>query len=258
MFRTTLLGAAIAAGSIGAASAADLYGRGGSIKDGYMPVAAQGGPSSWYFRADVGHARYDDPSIVQGSRFDLAGSNVDNQWSAGLGIGRYFGNNVRGDITWDYRFESDVKGSVPVGATFTGERTFGLRSNVVLANIYYDFDLRSRFTPYIGLGIGFAYNETTGGTIPDGCGACAFSDVTIAGGSKWSAAGALMTGFSLAMRDRLHLDAGYRYLYLGDVKTGTISGTLVGPPAATATDGELHARDLFAHEFRVGLRYDLR
>jgi opacity protein-like surface antigen len=256
MYRAVLLGAALVTGSVTGASAADLYGRGGSIKDGYGPIQMYSGPASWYIRADVGYARNDHPSVVEGSRYDLTGAAIDDQWSAGLGIGRYFGKNVRGDITWDYRFETDARGSnVAVGLNFPGERSFGLRSNVVLANLYYDFDLRSRFTPYIGIGIGLAYNETTGGTVPDNC-ACGFTDVSISGDSRWSVAGALMTGFSLAMRERLHLDAGYRYLYLGEAKTGAISGTTAAP--ALASDGDLQVRDIFAHEFRVGLRYDIR
>jgi opacity protein-like surface antigen len=126
---------------------------------------------------------------------------------------------------------------------------------VFLANLYYDIDLRSRFTPYIGVGIGFAYNRTTTGTVADTCG-CGFTGVTIASDSKWTAAGALMGGFSFAMRDRLHIDAGYRYLMLGDAHTGLITGTVAGGGGGQSGDPVI--KDMWSHEFRVGLRYDIR
>jgi hypothetical protein len=61
---------------------------------------------------------------------------------------------------------------------------------------------------------------------------------------KDSSVGATMPG-------RLHLDMGYRFLYLGDASTGHAIG--VAPP----TPGP-RLEDITAHEFRIGLRYDLR
>jgi opacity protein-like surface antigen len=48
----------------------------------------------------------------------------------------------------------------------------------------------------------------------------------------------------------LYLDVGYRFLYLGDVKTGDITwnpGEVVDP----------EIKNITAHQIRVGLRYDL-
>ncbi len=256
-FRALALGAALAAGSIASASAADLHG--GSIKDGYMPAPAMvSSPSSWYIRADLGHARFDRPSIVEIDRFDFSNAKIDDQWSVGGGIGYYFSKSVRGDLTWDHRFETDVSGYVPAPlVNFPGQRTFGMKNDVFLANLYYDFDTRSRFTPYIGMGLGVAHNTTTNGSVPnDPCGC--FTDVNIAGASKWSVAGALMTGVSINVRERLHIDAGYRYLYLGEAHTGLISGTVTAAQPGAVADGDPAIKDMWAHEFRVGLRYDIK
>lgn len=256
--RALALGAALVAGTALGASAADL--NRGSIKDGYVPAPAmtESSPSAWYVRGDLSHARFDRPTIVEIDRFEFSNSKIDDQWAAGFGVGYYFSRSVRADITWDHRFETDVSGHVPAPlVNFPGQRTFGLKSNVFLANLYYDFDTRSRFTPYIGVGIGFAQNTTTKGSVPnDPCGC--FTDVTIAGDSHRSVAGALMTGFSFNVRDRLHLDAGYRYLYLGEAHTGLITGTVTVPQVGAVPDGDPRVTDIWAHEFRVGLRYDIK
>ncbi len=253
-FRAMIISAALVAGSVATATAADL-GRGGSMKDGYapMPQAAASGPSSWYIRGDVGHARHDDPNMIEDGRWDLSGTSIENTWTLGGGIGYYFSKNVRADITWDHRFEADAHGTAGPFATFPGgTRQFGLKSDVFLANVYYDIDLRSRVTPYIGLGLGIAHNKTTTGSVTDACGGCTG---TIAGASERSVAGALMTGFSMQLRDRLHVDAGYRMLFLGDAHTGLITGT--GASAGTVA-GDPVVQDIWAHEFRVGFRYDIR
>ena len=255
-----VLGAALLAGSVAIASAADLPQ--GSMKDGYYPAPVASSPASWYVRLDTGHARYDDPTIIEIGRFEHTNPSIDSTWSIGGGIGYYFSKSVRGDLTWDHRFETDVHGAVPFGqgpgplVSFPGQRVFGLKSDVFLANLYYDIDTRSRFTPYFGVGLGFAHNKTTNGTVID-TGNIGFTNAVIAGDSKWATAGALMGGFSFAMRDRLHLDAGYRYLYVGDARTGLITGT-VAPLQNPGNDGDPVVKDIWSHEFRIGLRYDIR
>ena len=246
-----LIGLTLGLGASAPASAADLGDW--SMKDGpqSMPMQAR-----WYLRGDLGYAVHSDPNLTADGGFEGTDSSIDDTWTVGGGIGLYLSSNLRGDITVDYRNDATVEGTfddLPAG--FETHGVADLSSTVVLANLYYDIDLRSRFTPYIGLGLGVAHNKTTAGSVSDDC-ACGFTGVTIAGASKWSVAGALMGGFSVAMRDRLHLDAGYRYLYLGEAHTGLITGT--DAAALPATAGDPVVKDLWAHEFRVGLRYDIR
>ena len=259
IIRALVLGAALVAGGVATASAADLYNRGGSLKDGYAPAPVVG-PSSWYVRGDVGYGVFDRPTIIEETRFGLSDTSIEGNWAIGGGVGYHFSKSVRGDLTWDHRFESDVKGFIPAGpglVSFPGQRTFGLKSDVFLANVYYDFNANGHFTPYIGMGLGMTHNVTTTGTVTDTCGCAGFSNVSIAGASQWSVAGALMAGASVELRDRLHLDAGYRFLYLGGAHTGAITGTApVARPVAIG--GDPSVTDIYAHEFRVGLRYDLR
>jgi opacity protein-like surface antigen len=279
---TLLIGAALVLGSAQGALAADLgnYGGGGSLKDGYV---AQVEPShrSWYVRIDGGYSWNGAPDIsedqvstycgvcVVATTFDLTNTKFDNTWSFGGGVGMHFSNRIRGDITYDHRFSGDVSGDL-TGGNLDGTRNFSLESDVVLANLYYDFDLGRRFTPYIGGGIGFAHHNTGSGTV-DTCG-CTIG--TIDSGSNTDFAAALMAGVSIdlwggqqvvaggGMKDgpmyvdtgrKLALDIGYRFLWLGDAETGAVNGVMVG--GTVSDDPTVH--DIHAHELRIGLRYDI-
>lgn len=262
--RATLAAAAalLAAGTVGA-QAADLFRNGGgSIKDGYAPVYAAPSPSAWYIRGDLGWARHDDPTMVEDGRWDLYGTAIDDTWTLGGGFGYRFSRNVRADLTWDHRFEADAQGtlsSAAGGQPFPGAtRKFGLKSDVFLANFYYDVDLGSRISPYLGIGIGFTHNKTTGGTLVDACGCTG----EIGSASEWSVAGAFMSGVTMNLghgahgeKSRWNLDAGYRLLYLGEAHTGIITGAVGATPT---TSGDPKVTDIWAHELRVGVRVDLK
>lgn len=270
--RAIALGAALLCSTALSAGAADLYGDRGSVKDGYIPAPQYSSPARWYIRGDVGFAKMADPTMNE-PPYDLYDARIDNTWTAGAGVGMYLGRGWRADLTWDHRFETDVHGTAGGAAVmFPGvTRTFGLTSDVFLANVYYDFDMGSRFTPYIGMGLGFTNNKTKSATISDACGCTG----TIEGASQTSVAAAFMSGFTINFgqrggtympaggsikdapvvvadtRGRWNLDAGYRLLYLGDAHTGQIITS-----AGNANDPIV--RDMYAHEFRVGLRMDIR
>jgi len=59
---------------------------------------------------------------------------------------------------------------------------------------------------------------------------------------------AAMVGFSYMIDQGFLIDAGYRFLYLGDAEAGpTLDGL-------SATE---EIRDITAHEFRFGIRYEI-
>ncbi len=265
--RAVLLSAALVLGTAAGAAAADLgnYG-GGSMKDGPMAMPMQSYGPSWYVRADGGYSVFDEPSMTEIGIYDLTETDIDSAWSVGGGIGRYFGGGIRGDLTWSHRFEADAQGNLADHyASLEGVRRFGIKSDVFLANLYYDFDTGSRFTPYIGVGLGVTRNKTTEGTV-DTCGC---TTAIIEEGKDTHVAGAAMGGFSIKLRGGeqqgsfkdgpvassrgLYLDAGYRFMYLGSVETGAIVHT--GGGTTVAEDPTVE--DIHAHEFRFGLRYDL-
>lgn len=241
-WRNALAGAAAITATLGTAEAADLY-RGGMKDFADRPVLAQ--PATWYLRLDSAYALHDAPGMVS-SGIDLAKTGYNDTWSLGGGVGRYLTPALRADLTLDYRFESDVHGrNLAPNATFAGTHRFGLENTVLLANLYYDFNRGSWFNPYVGLGLGTVYHQTSTGTTQTGGG-------TIASGSDWNLAGAAMAGFSVALLDRLNLDLGYRFLYLGEAKAGGVKNSLGNIESGPTVE------DIHAHEFRLGLRYDIR
>jgi len=251
--RSIVAGALLLVASAAGASA-DYYG--GGMKD--MPVTIMQ-PASWYVRGDTSYS-WMDAGELNGAISRFGSVSIDNNWALGGGVGYYFGRGIRGDVTYEYRFKSDVHG----GGTCSTD--FDLKSSLLLANLYYDFRPYERFTPYVGVGLGAARHSTSGGQIVDtGCGTPTLS---FRGDSDWSAAGAVMAGFSIrldrgahapvSIKDapvsepgRLHLDVGYRFLYLGDAHTSNLVG--ITPP----TPGP-RIDDVTAQEIRVGLRWDIR
>lgn len=260
-----LIGCALFAAGATPAQAADLYGNG--MKDvGYEAPLAVG--PSWYARIDGGYAIHDDPEMTEIGIYELVNESIDDTWTLGGGIGHYFTPTIRGDITYDHRFEADASGTLlDHYAALDGERTFGIESDVVLFNLYYDFNRGGRFSPYVGAGLGFTFNRTTEGVATSTCGCTGI----IEEGEDTEVAGALMAGFTTKIRGgqtvvggsskdgpmtvdtgrNLYLDVGYRFLYLGEVATGAIVTTV--PVAEDPT-----VESITAHEFRVGLRYDFR
>ncbi len=244
----------------------------GSVKDGYAPTHSysHGGPS-WYFRVDGAYGHYDDPIMIEDGINHLTDTNIEGHWSVGGGIGRYFTENVRGDVTVEHRFETDVVGTLGNNAALLpGERQFSMSSTLVLANLYYDFDMRSRFTPYLGVGLGWVRHRTKDGIVEGLCGC----DGTVDGATEDSVAAAFMAGASIGLlghRGRtqavsikdeyvaptvsrnLYLDVGYRFLYLGEGRTGPVRGVVNGRPEVSQ---DPTVEDIHAHEVRFGLRYD--
>jgi opacity protein-like surface antigen len=267
VYRCCLAGIAVFAGSA-TAMAADLGG--GSMKDtSFQPMMTER-PALFYVRGDFTHSSSGFDTISEPATFTHSQAHLGNTRFWGGGVGYHFSPNIRGDLTLDAGSTASVRGTVadPL-ATVQGERQFGVKHIVGLANLYYDFDPRGRFSPYLGVGLGFARNTTTAGSVAvSGCdavdpltGAPACS-AAFEGASKNNAAGALMAGISTKLGDRWTLDAGYRFLYLGDAHTGDIqvtraAGATVTGPAPNSTP-EITIHDMYAHQFRVGLRMDVR
>lgn len=128
---------------------------------------------------------------------------------------------------------------------------------VWMANAYYDIGTYRGFTPYVGAGIGFVWNQlernhTTTVTSEDNNAACGctteYSTTARTEADKVSLAAAAMAGFSYQVTDITSVDVGYRYLYLG------------GTDFAMSIDGvesRVEISDQHVHQLRAGLRFDV-
>jgi opacity protein-like surface antigen len=114
-----------------------------------------------------------------------------------------------------------------------------VQTDTALVNLYADLGTWSRFTPYIGAGIGtarVAVSDFVGPTPPT---------PSSGANSQWNLAWAAMAGTAFAISRNLQVDVGYRYLGFGNVQT------------ADGPGGHMTFRNLAAQEVRVGLRWSL-
>ncbi len=223
--------------------------------------------ATWYIRGDIGFGWHGDAS---GSHNALnypnaAVSDIDSALSIGGGIGYYFTQNFRADLTFDHRTDAETGGTQVMDPTNEGP---DLKNQTLLANIYYDFKPASKFSPYIGGGIGLAFNElnmsgSAGSyTVQNAYG----QDVTVtqrALDDKTTEFAAMATvGVNIALRENLFLDIGYRYNYLGEAKLiyeRTETAAALGGAAASVarSTNTLSLDSMSVHELKLGLRYDL-
>lgn len=143
--------------------------------------------------------------------------------------------------------------------TITVKESAKLDGTVWMVNAYYDLMKRGSFVPYVGAGLGVAWNVISRGhtdtvttcdvqTIPS-CQNPQVKSSTTAGGSvdRATLAAALMAGVSYDLNDITTLDVGYRFLFIG----GTDVQTDIG-----AYHSKLTVGDQNVHQLRAGVRFN--
>jgi opacity protein-like surface antigen len=211
-----------------------------------VPVVEGG----WYLRGDIGYKIYQAPSVSYGA-LDFSNEKLNNTGMIGAGVGYRFSDYLRSDVTLDYEFPAKFRGHAPcatcgVGGTsgFSSE-TAKIDVLTMLVNGYVDIGTWAGFTPYLGAGVGVSRVSTSSikYSNPDG------TSGRYPGDSTWNFSWALMAGGSYAIDQNWAIDAGYRYLNIGDAYSKSFSTGGVNPSRKIAY------KDLQAHEFRVGVRY---
>lgn len=235
---------------------------------------------SWYIRADLSIGMLDggkfsetgllfgttngDPATTpirtSSSWYD---NDYGNFFGGSVGMGRYFTPRVRGDITYDVRKKVDQHGNGTysfnefVGGVATGnvvsgtlvERT-NLQDHTFLANGYWDLRERGRFTPYIGVGVGFAVRsfERVATHTEMINGAVSVLSEARAKKHELAPAAAATVGTGIALSEGRVLDFSYRYTYLGEVGNAmNLSGQ-----QSVFKIGDTHE-----HALRAGLRWNI-
>ena len=246
----------------GAAQAAD-YGQ--PYQPPPQPIIIQQAPQeelghNWYLRGQVGvgmvesdRMQYERNPANNATDFSIESSSISDTYFIGGGIGYYWNNWLRFDATAEYRAKAHIdafgsyttactSGSGTCVDTYTGS----LKSWVFLANAYVDLGTWQCFTPFVGVGIGGAYNQ-----IAD------FTDINVSTGDgrgigqnagNWSLAWALYAGVGYNVTKNLKIDLSYRYLNYGSASD---SIDCVGGcnPDSYKLD------NLHSHDIMLGLRW---
>lgn len=211
----------------------------------------------WYLRGHVGIGMNAKPNLAYlGSQsIDFEHTSFSDAYFLGAGVGYQWNGWLRTDFSVDYRAKSrlDALGiwdqTNGYGDTYQGY----LSSWVFLANGFVDLGTWNCFTPFVGAGIGFAYNKMSDfedlgfGTPapppgnPVGRGYAQDS-------SKWSLAWALYAVVSYSVSKNFKIDLSYRYLNYGDVNS-----TIDCVGGCSGNDYKLDK--LQSHDIMLGFRW---
>ena len=222
------------------------------------PVEDFGG---WYLRGDIGFSNQRvkrlnnaldaaNTSSSQRSGFNSAGI-------FGLGVGYKFNPWFRGDLTGEYRGNSNFDGFDLIGfpGGFGAHTYHAAKSEwLALANAYVDLGTWWGVTPFVGAGAGGARVSIAN-----------FTDLTVtsAGGppglafgdnvSKWNFAWALHAGLAYRVSPNFTVELAYRYLDMGD----GLTGDLRAPDGTNTIVNPATFKSLTSHDLKMGVRWQL-
>jgi opacity protein-like surface antigen len=235
-----------------------------------VPCCATGG---WYLRGDIGigvqtFSEFDftqtNSAFVWPSNWQIVQKNVQDTAIFGFGVGYEVNNWLRVDVTGEYRTEAAFKatGSYSGAANFCNlpsgvgtcfdVNTGNISSSVFMANAYVDLGTWWCLTPFIGAGVGGAYNRITGvqdnGIIPVGSGGFGY---TLNDASAWTLAWNVQAGLTYNVNNNLKIDFSWRWLNLGSPQTAIVQ--CQNTPACPSAFYTL--RDMTSQDFRIGFRW---
>lgn len=231
------------------------------------PVDFAGG---WYLRGDVGASVYTSPkySANDGLTNNFFNESQSGGFFAGVGVGYQFNSFLRADVTGEFR-SSDLRfaSNFNVGAPGTGQyaKVFNLsnghyNAGVVLANGYFDLGTWYGITPFVGGGVGVAFNTFSGWTDSGAINEFEpfITNIPTSPGlfktrTTESLAWALHGGLAYDVTPNFKVELAYRYLNMGQAKTGVLTCLDASNPAPCTT--VVKAKDLEAHDIKFGLRY---
>jgi opacity protein-like surface antigen len=219
----------------------------------YQPVVEPCCSGAWYLRGDIGVGILSKSDLVfeqnplNSSNFKIQHSSIDDTTFFMAGVGYEYNNWLRFDVTGEYRTKAEVNafGLYNNAGVFGDSYTGSIRSTVLLANGYIDLGTWNCLTPFIGAGVGVAFN-----TLGD------FTDIGIgtsgsgAGGNPTEAhlAWALHAGLSYAVTQNFSVELAYRYLNYGSI-TDTIYCT------GGCNPDSYKFQNLSSNDFMLGFRW---
>ena len=229
------------------------------------PAAAETG--AWYLRGDVGvgvqtFSQFDigPPSVVPAS-WTINQQDIQDASIIDFGIGYLWNNWLRFDVTGEYHTQAEFHaiGSylqntcVVGGVTGTCFDAFGgnFSALVFMANAYIDLGTWWCITPFIGGGVGAAYDRISGvsdiGPLPPGTIGFGFGPSD----ASWNFAWNVQAGLTYNASNSLKIDFTWRYLNMGSPQSATIACQ----NTATTNCNFFNLKDVTSQDFLIGLRW---
>lgn len=234
------------------------------------PIPIEEYAPEYYVRADLGFSWMSSGTIDEtGTGLNLhdAGDVEAIEWGS-LGAGRYVTPSIRVEVAVDLSTNADLNigGSQTItqhhgGATYTIRREDEVKyeQDLGMLTAYYDFRNGSRFTPYIGAGIGLSYRHLTRtASETTTCAAGSSCDSNRLGveasatntDARWDFAAAATAGIAYELTDDIFWDTSYRYLWTGgDMRVNSAS--------AFAGNSSIDVESISQHQIRTGVRLNL-
>jgi opacity protein-like surface antigen len=217
------------------------------------PVAETTG---WYLRGDIGMTNQrvkslDNALFATTTNLTIVDKNFESGMLFGAGLGYKHNNWFRWDLTGEYRGETgfhgmDTYGGPPPTATniYTGKKSEWL----FLANAYLDLGTWKAITPFVGAGIGMSrVSIHSFRDIDPITPSAAYANTD----SKWNFAWALHAGLTYDVTPNFAIELAYRYLHLGDGRTGDI----IAYDGTNAIYNPMHFKDITSHDLKFGMRW---
>jgi len=223
------------------------------------PIEEYGG---WYLRGDIGmsNQRLKGLELVGVDPADtfewLDRGGFDSAPIFGVGIGYRHNSWFRWDITGEYRgkahFTALDRYDTGSTGTFDGTNEYTAKKSelLFLFNAYLDLGTWKSITPFVGAGIGASRNTISN-----------FRDInTPTAGvayandhSKWDLAWAVYAGLAYEVTPNFTIELAYRYLDLGDAK----SGDIIDFTGTNNINNPVTFKRITSHDLKFGVRMAL-
>lgn len=225
---------------------------------------------SWYLRGDIGvgiqtfsafNFTQTNPAFVWPSTWQIVQQNIQDTTIWGLGVGYEFNNWFRMDVTGEYRTKAAFR-TTGSYTNFCGTAVcFDVNSGnysaaVFMVNAYVDLGTWWCLTPYIGAGVGGAYNTISGmqdNGIIGSNGTVGFG-YTANDNSVWDLAWNVQLGLTYNVNNNLKIDFNWRYLNLGS----PVSAVVQCQNTASCPGAFYTFKDMTSQDFRIGFRWMLQ
>jgi opacity protein-like surface antigen len=242
------------------------------------PVPTFDADSDWYIGLGIG-ANISQSATISDSDINMPVKDGDNIGASpifGLTFGRYITPSLRAEIAIDYSPDERLTNNGTLKYITGGEPGTGYRGQdygvlrqdsaklsrtTALFNLLYDIPTGTRFTPYIGGGVGFTwrrmrrgYSETATCSDPINfpdltCGAGAPTGASVSGSTsknQFDFAAAVQAGVAYNITDQIIWDNGWQMLWEGNA-ISTTAPSISG-------DNTIVYKDAILQQFRSGIR----